>query len=178
MTPTPKIKRCSLCSEDLPLSAFRVRPTSQPRAYCVPCWNSSANRLRDEASSTAHGYIAYALPAIKYRSLKKKGVPFSLTVDSLVHQYHRQYGRCALSGIILTHDRRGALPTNISVDRVDPEGPYSPDNIQLVCAEVNIMRRSLPLEEFLTWTRLIADTNSSSSPPTSKRRKRSRPKSK
>jgi hypothetical protein len=99
----------------------------------------------------------------RYRS-KKGGMDFSLTLEDVMQLWAEQDGRCALSGMPLTHHRRGAgsfsSPSNASLDRVAPTGPYSAENVQLVCIGVNLMRRKMELDEFVSWCRQVADHQS------------------
>lgn len=108
-----------------------------------------------------------ALTQARYRA-KKGGVEVSLTSDDLVEMWAAQDGRCAISGMPLTHHRRGSGDsamagnslTNGSIDRINPRGDYVIDNVHLVCSGVNLMRRGLELDEFLTWCRQVADHQS------------------
>ena len=102
---------------------------------------------------------------IKHRA-KKQGTPFNLSSDVLLSIWKEQDGKCALSGAPLTHHRRNEMgstrkilnsPTNVSVDRISPDGPYSRENTMLVCALVNIMRRNMQVDEFVMWCRMISD---------------------
>lgn len=36
---------------------------------------------------------------------------------------------------------------NMSIDRIDPNKGYTKDNVQLVCAQVNMMKSDMSLEE-------------------------------
>jgi hypothetical protein len=70
-----------------------------------------------------------------------------------------QGGKCALSGVELTCTlQRGVVSkTNVSIDRIDPKGAYTLDNVQLVCAVLNKFRIDTPLDEFIDWCRKVAD---------------------
>jgi len=75
--------------------------------------------------------------------------------------WETQDGRCALSGVLMTHHRDGALgdgkqkDLNASIDRVNPQGPYSRENVQLAAARVNIMKHTLGEEMFIWWVKNI-----------------------
>ena len=45
----------------------------------------------------------------------------------------------------------GRLPTTISVDKVDPRGGYTPDNVVLCAARINSMKNDVTLEEMREW---------------------------
>lgn len=91
---------------------------------------------------------------------KQAGVEYAITAEDVVALWSDQGGRCAISGMPLTHHRRGNQArslTNASLDRIAPSGPYTSDNVQIVCVGVNLMRRALELDEFITWCRQVAD---------------------
>ncbi len=82
-----------------------------------------------------------------------------LTVNTLLEILERQDYKCALSGVDLTcqltkgkrHD------TNVSVDRITPGGPYTVDNIQLVCRALNSWRADLSIPDFISWCKKVVD---------------------
>jgi hypothetical protein len=79
-----------------------------------------------------------------------------LTQDDLIDVLMKQNRRCALTGQFLTCIRgQGFVATNASIDRIIPGGPYTLENIQLVCAAVNQWRGVLPIEEFIRWCQLV-----------------------
>lgn len=70
----------------------------------------------------------------------------TLTIDDLMAIYERQEGRCAFSGVAMTHSPYD--PRSASIDRLAPGGDYSPDNVHLVCKWLNLGRGRLPVDEF------------------------------
>lgn len=83
-----------------------------------------------------------------------------LDIDVLCKLYEDQKGLCAISGRQLTFIcGEGIIPTNISIDRINPLGPYEPDNIRLVCRQANIMKQRLSDEELVSWCKDVIDTN-------------------
>jgi hypothetical protein len=44
---------------------------------------------------------------------------------------------------------------NMSIDRIDPTKGYTEDNVQLVCAQVNMMKSDMSLEELYTFCEAI-----------------------
>jgi hypothetical protein len=92
-------------------------------------------------------------------NVKKKNRA-NLSPDFLANLYHKQEGLCALSGVPLTKvTGRGTVPTNASIDRISPGGPYSEDNVRLVCRFVNGFRSNLTDQEFIWWAKRIAKHN-------------------
>jgi len=82
-----------------------------------------------------------------------------LTVETLLSVLERQNYKCALSGIDLTCklSKGTKYPTNVSVDRIIPGGPYTVDNIQLVCRALNSWRADLSIDDFVEWCRRVVE---------------------
>lgn len=78
-----------------------------------------------------------------------------ISSDDLEDLWRRQHGRCALTGLRLsfTHDPL----TTLSLDRVDPNGHYTRDNIQLVCIRINLMKGNLLPAQFDWLCGLVVD---------------------
>jgi hypothetical protein len=70
----------------------------------------------------------------------KQGVQYDLTNEDVVDLWDSQNGKCALSGVLMTHQRDGTYGDkkpkefNASIDRINPNGPYVRENVQLVAA--------------------------------------------
>lgn len=74
--------------------------------------------------------------------------------------YHKQEGKCAISGVKLTHIRsEGKVYTNISIDQIDPSKGYTLDNIQFVCFVVNMMKHTMTKEQLISWCKTIIENN-------------------
>ena len=82
-----------------------------------------------------------------------------LSRDMLIDLLKRQNYRCALSGVPLTCllQKGTVTKTNASIDRINPKGGYVLENVQLVCAVINKFRVDLPVNEFVSWCRKVAD---------------------
>lgn len=87
---------------------------------------------------------------------KRKEGKVNLSIDYLVRLYEDQDGKCAISGIPMTHQHGlGKVHTNISIDRINPHGKYEEGNVQLVCMIVNRMKWTIPMSEFLDLCAII-----------------------
>ena len=135
-------KSCELCGEH-----FYGKSAQR---YCSdPCREEGAW----QKASTLPRHFASLIRQEKTRKEK-------ISVAFLAGMYAKQNGRCAISGVTMTSEiGRGTVSTNISIDRIDSSVGYEPENVQLVCRIVNIMKTSLPLGEFLEWCRIIATAN-------------------
>jgi hypothetical protein len=82
-----------------------------------------------------------------------------LSKEIILKKLEEQNYRCALSGLPLTCNLEKGVkfPTNVSIDRVKAGGPYTEDNIQLVCRALNSWRADLSTEEFVEWCRLVVN---------------------
>ena len=82
-----------------------------------------------------------------------------LTKQDCLTLLEKQRYKCALTGVELTCllEKGVVHKTNASIDRIDPKGPYTVENVQLVCAVLNKLRIDTPLDEFIEWCRKVAD---------------------
>jgi hypothetical protein len=119
------------------------------------CWKP--NRQNTYIHKTIENYLAQKLRRSKRRDRgrDKRDITFNITLDDVMMVYEEQSGRCAISGIALTHSEETPY-TNASIDRIDPDLGYETANIRLVCSLVNIMRMRLSDEELGRWAVKIA----------------------
>lgn len=94
---------------------------------------------------------------------KERNLIIDVTPIQLEELFLKQKGKCAFTGLsielaINCHDRRNGIAT-ASLDRIDNNKPYLSDNIQWVHKIINIMRRSLTIEDFIKWCKLVANNN-------------------
>lgn len=70
--------------------------------------------------------------------------------------YYRQAGQCAITGLPMTMTLgHGKVPTNASIDRINPSRGYEKSNVQLVCFIVNIMKYNMSMEDLVFWCEAI-----------------------
>jgi len=93
-------------------------------------------------------------------AFNRKGKDCNINIDYnyLKFLYDKQNGLCAISGIPMTSlIKSGKCFYNISVDRIDSSKGYLKENVQLVCAHVNMMKSNLSQEELLFFCNKISD---------------------
>lgn len=73
---------------------------------------------------------------------KTKNISFEINEEIVLDILKKQNNKCALSGIDF-------IDENYSVDKINPKGGYTKDNIQLVIFEVNRMKSDFDLDLFL-----------------------------
>lgn len=92
---------------------------------------------------------------------KKRKIEVSVTMDDAWKIFQQQNRRCAITGELLYFAEAGnnEVGGTASLDRIDSTKGYTPDNIQWVHKEVNMMKRDLPLPTFFTWCKKVVDKN-------------------
>jgi hypothetical protein len=163
-------KGCTKCGELLPMTSFyttgkRVDGSPKYNSWCKTCvktkmasyhkrtWGPDAlQRSAFKRTKTVRAYLTY----LRAKAVRRGGNCIAL--DELVALWERQSGRCALSGWQLTTKLgSGTIPTNCSIDRIDPSKGYEPSNVQLVCRAVNIAKSDLTPDMFLLLCSAIAE---------------------
>jgi len=143
-------RRCSDCKKVKLLIFF---DKTQKRRQCLKCKKSQAEH---RINRTPKNYVRNLVVQLRY-SRKKQGHKWDISKEEVYKLYLKQGGKCALSGVEMTHIRTHDVEgdTNISIDRIDPEGLYNIENIQLVCKRVNFMKHNNNQKNFLNWVGLI-----------------------
>lgn len=143
-------RRCSDCKK---VKLFIFFDQKHKRRQCLKCKTAQAvHRVNRSPKS----YIRNLVVQLRY-SRKKQGHKWDIGKKEIYQLYLNQEGKCALSGVEMTHFRTNKEEgdTNISIDRIDPEGQYVISNIQLVCKRVNYMKHNKDQKTFLNWVSLI-----------------------
>tara|TARA_B100000212_G_scaffold193853_1_gene146198 strand:- start:1330 stop:1812 length:483 start_codon:yes stop_codon:yes gene_type:complete len=147
-----KERKCLGCSKTFPLTSFEAKNSKGVfyRNTCPSCRRVVQNRKK---SKTPEAYLKNLYSHLKSsRTKDHPEVVWDIEVEDLVAIWEAQAGRCALTGLIMTYhkDGQGKKDLNVSIDRIDPNIWYIPNNIQLVCSRVNILKHSLS-EDLLYW---------------------------
>ena len=155
-TETPKElrkqKECAVCG-----SLFF--PNSGVNKYCSIACKTKKNQQSGSMTVKAQ-YERISGNWYRYFSrLLIHGRKDTLTRDDLLNCLEKQKGLCAMSGIPLTCqlEQGKRFTTNASIDRIEAGGPYSPDNIQLVCAALNSFRKDTQLDEFFWFCEQVTN---------------------
>ncbi len=154
MSLMPKSKLCDTCSTKQSPERFQGG-----RNTCTAC-RTELKQIRDSASykSYLNNLLQHCKSAVK-RGARTTEHDMRLELDDLVQLWVKQEGKCALSGVFLTHhkDGSGRKDCNASIDRIANSKSYSKENVQLVCYRVNIMKHSLGEGEFYWWIKNLHD---------------------
>jgi len=86
------------------------------------------------------------------RGASKRGVTFTLQIKEAWALFEVQEGQCALSGVPIGFARTTSQKgRTASLDRIDSTNGYEAGNVQWVHKDVNVIRGSLTVSEFIQW---------------------------
>ena len=88
-----------------------------------------------------------AISCAKKRQAERgeRGVAVTMTSDGLMAKLRAASFRCVLSGAEFRNDGGERFgPTIPTVERIDPDGPYSDDNIRVVCLGLDALHPARP----------------------------------
>jgi hypothetical protein len=146
---------CTSCNKVKLLSQFETFKEGQVRGICQQC--VTLQRAR-KTSATPESYLRVLNVQLKSQRLKQD-IEYGITTEDVIDMWEMQGGKCALSGVLMTHQRDGTYGDrkkkefNASIDRINPQGPYVRENVQLVAARVNTMKHTLGEDMFMWWVR-------------------------
>lgn len=138
---------CCSCKRTFPIEDFpKATNKSGHRYRCKECSRKRENEIK---SNNLRAYFSDLLKTSK-ESAKKRNIDcYELDVDFLVELYDLQDGKCAITGIPMTHIAgQGIVPTNISMDRINSSIGYTKDNVQLTCRFINHAKMNMSMEQF------------------------------
>lgn len=155
---------CNKCHQYKPVSEFTTNHTkNKERNYlsycCKSCTNQrQANHERSLSDDNKlHRCLNFRLLGAKDRA-KTLNIECTITLDFLKSLWEVQKGICALSGIPMTYElRKGRIPTNVSIDKIDRTKGYIPTNVQLVCMACNQIKLDLTDSEMYNFCKKIVE---------------------
>ena len=146
--------KCSSCGEEKPVEKFfKNLKTGRRARRCLDCGPPKVD---------GDGWLYKNINALLYKKMhqarynaKKRGKEFNLTIEDLISLAKLQHNICAVSKVKMAHCRHNKW-ANVSIDRIDNNKGYTPDNIRLVCSAVNSMRNRMSDEELFWWAKQIS----------------------
>lgn len=171
--------RCDRCKRPLPADQFkpvgawrtfkcygRFRRVFPMHPHCARCREQAKGKHCAHPLYTPKldAYFANLVAGAK-GGAKQRGLVFAVTKDDAIGLYLAQQGTCALTGLLMDDldtgntSRNGRNYKAPSIDRINSQGNYTLDNIQIVMRVVNIMKNDLPQDQFVALCRRIADHN-------------------
>ena len=151
---TAPTRVCVSCDKALEESKF-----ASGRKICAVC------RMQQQTNRISKSYVSYLRnlhsqsKSGNTKGVRYRGLEWCITPEDVVGMWERQDGKCALSGVYLTHhkDGSGAKDYNASIDRISGDKGYTVQNTQLVCYRVNLMKHTLSEDLFYWWIKTIND---------------------
>jgi hypothetical protein len=147
-------RTCARCQQALPVETFDRFKSGNYRQTCNPCRSAAT---RKTASSSYETYLSNLFSKSRDTSKRRDLGNYEVTLEQLIELWEAQNGRCAVSGVVLTHhvDGSGHKDFNASIDRIDSQLGYVPGNIQLVALRVNILKQTLSTDMLYWWVKTI-----------------------
>jgi len=153
------IRDCPKCGKTIHYKrADSVQKANANNAVCASCRTALNNRSpnRNAKLDKNPAWRGYSeIPGKVHSKLKhgaeKRSINFELTIEEISDQYEAQDKLCAFTGIPLE------FGVDASVDRIDSNMGYNPNNIQIVHKALNMMKKDMPNEVFIAWCKLIAN---------------------
>ncbi len=89
----------------------------------------------------------------------KREISFDISIQDVWDLYRSQDGRCALTGVEISLNKRYAARDHTqtaSLDRIDSNVGYIKNNIQWVDKNINMLKRGVTQEEFIHLCKRVA----------------------
>ncbi len=158
-------RRCDKSKRAVGFAKVSYTDYSSPYRFdymCRACKTEMTTNSRSKSTASLRGIILYRLTSIKNRA-KVHGLEFDLDADFITELWNNQLGRCYYSGREMkwvSSGTGGSTKSTFSVDRVDPNGGYTRDNVVLCLNHVNSMKSNLSRTEFLQLVSEISQKRS------------------
>ncbi len=130
------------------------------RGACKKCELSKRRAARAAGFTTLEGFARITMKAkltrARYHAKKLKSAgdaEFKIDPAWFIAQWKFQRGKCYYTKVPM---QREAGPAKVSVDRIDSELGYTPENCVLACYAVNLMKHRAALSEFVWWCRKVS----------------------
>lgn len=145
-------KICEKCREEKHISNFNNQPKKSDgyESDCKTCKQKWKKEREAARCSTILGHLTFLYTKTR-NTAKERNKEFDITLNDLVELYSKQAGLCAITKKKLTCGRNNPLGTTISIDRINSNKGYVKNNIQLVCARVNVIKSNMTKEELIAW---------------------------
>lgn len=111
--------------------------------------DKASERMKKNYSENKNKYI---LRGIKSRA-KRLGVDFDLSVDDIEGPEF-----CPILGVKLVRGGHTTKDNSPSVDRINPSGGYTKDNIQIISNKANMMKNNASPDELRKFAEWVLNT--------------------
>lgn len=124
-------------------------------SVCPSCRTANNNRNREPKKGKDNpAWAGYKdVPGKVFSRLKngakKRNIEVTITIEDIYSQYIKQLKKCAFTGVPLE------FGLDASVDRINSREGYHGWNIQIVHKTLNMMKKDLPNDLFISWCRMV-----------------------
>jgi hypothetical protein len=149
------MKTCFKCKTIKPFTLFfKHNQTSDGyHSWCKECCNVGNNISRAKQNSTIEGRARIFLQNAKKGAVKRQQI-FALSISDVIDCWNAQSNICAYSGRLMTLEA-GKLNT-VSIERIDSNIGYTPENTILVCQAINRMKSDFEFDDFYELCKDVA----------------------
>lgn len=121
------------------------------------CGCKSRKRGKEHALYAGYEEIRAEYWSRVLRGAKNRDIRVKLTIEQAWDIFLKQNKRCALSGELLhfPYTRKTRKYSTASLDRIDSDGIYEPNNVQWIHKKLNTMKMHMTETEFFNWCRKI-----------------------
>jgi hypothetical protein len=155
-------KICFTCKDMLDIELFRVKEKKQGRGkgkyinnVCTKCEQQAVTEYR----RTDKGLAAEIARRTKYRC-KQLSLPYDLDKKWILERLDSISWKCELTGLpmnLRVDTRVGFNWDSISVDRINPKGGYTKDNVRFVLNQINIFRQDASDDQMYMLAKALLD---------------------
>jgi len=149
------MKTCFKCKTNKPQNLFFKHGLTLDgfHSWCKECCTEGNLRSRAKQNSTIEGRAKVFLQNAKKSAAKRQQL-FELKIADVVNCWNMQANVCAYSGRLMTLET-GKLNT-VSIERIDSNVGYTPENTILVCQAINRMKSDFEFDAFYDLCRDVA----------------------
>lgn len=99
-------------------------------------------------------YLKNKISFLNRKSIKKN-IPFNIDKDFIYELFLKQEGKCYYTKIPIVHNVGCHQYDSISIDRLNPNGGYTKDNVVLASFNINSLKGMMNENEFKTFLQKI-----------------------
>ncbi len=126
------------------------------------CTNEAKIVGKRNVNWKGYGNISgYKFSQYKHGALRRD-IKFEVTIEQIWHKFVAQDRKCALTGLEITINEYTKTKRNkstASLDRKDPNGDYTLDNIQWVHKDINLIKNYFSEVKLFEYCKLIVQHN-------------------
>ena len=134
---------------------------STTRRALVTKGQQSCGCMRRRGGAACHNWNGFGeVSGCKFSEIRggarDRKIPFEITIEFAWNLFQRQQRKCALTGVALVLSEGRGKRSTASLDRIDSSRGYTEDNVHWVHKQLNLMKHTLGLEEFIVVCKSVA----------------------